>query len=182
MKHGSFFLICIILHLTDWNFMPHFLAQHPNWSLSFWSFSVSSASLISQYLANTIISKVSSFRINVCWDIINVQRQQQGTKDSALWDTRQNQSPIWFCSVYNNFLLSVAQKRIYPFQCLPTYATAKRFALKELMWCVSNAFSKSKMNVSTCPPLSKILTQSFITIINLSFTTVPFSKCMLSIW
>ena len=31
---------------------------------------------------------------------------------------------------------------------------------------VSKAFSKSKINVSTCPPLSKILAQSFITVIN----------------
>ena len=93
-------------------------------------------------VANTIISEESYFRINVCWDIINVQRKQQGTKDSVLWDTRQNRGPIQFCSVYNNSLLSVAQKRIYPFQCLPTYATAKQFALKELMrWCV-NCFLK----------------------------------------
>ena len=65
-------------------------------------------------VANTIINEESYFRINVCWDIINVQRKQQGPKDSARWDTRQNRGPIWFCSVYNNSLLSVAQKRIYP--------------------------------------------------------------------
>ena len=41
--------------------------------------------------------------------------------------------PIRFCTVYNKSLLSVAQKRIYPFQCFPTCATAKQFALKELM-------------------------------------------------
>ena len=52
MKHRSFFIhflvICIILHLTGWNLIPHFLAQHPNWSISFRSFNVSSVSLISQ--------------------------------------------------------------------------------------------------------------------------------------
>ena len=84
-------------------------------------------------VANTIISKESYFRINVCWDIINVQRKQQGTKDSTLWDTRKNWSPVRFCSIYNNLLLSVAHKRIYPFQCLPTYSTAKQFAFKKLM-------------------------------------------------
>ena len=84
-------------------------------------------------VANTVIRKESYFRINVCWDIINAQRKQQGTKNSALWDTRQNRGPIRFCTVYNNSLLSVAQKRIYPFQCLPTCATAKQFARKELM-------------------------------------------------
>ena len=84
-------------------------------------------------VANTVFRKESYFRINVCWDIINVQRKQQGTKDSALWDTRQNRGPIQFCTIYKNLLLSVAQKGIYPFQCLPTYATVKQFALKELM-------------------------------------------------
>ena len=84
-------------------------------------------------VANTVIRKESYFRINVCWDIIHVQRKQQGTRDSALWDTRQNRGPIRFCTVYNNSLLSVAQKRIYPFQCFPNCATAKQFALKELM-------------------------------------------------
>ena len=63
--------------------------------------------------ANTVIRKESYFWINVCWDIINVQRKQQGTKDSTLWDTRQNRGPIRFCTVYNNSLSSVAQKRIY---------------------------------------------------------------------
>ena len=62
-------------------------------------------------VANTVIRKESYFRINVCWDIINVQRKQQGTKDSALWDTRQNRGPIRFWSVYNNSLLSVAQTK-----------------------------------------------------------------------
>ena len=36
-----FLVICIILHLTGWNLIPDFLAQQPNWSISFWSFSVS---------------------------------------------------------------------------------------------------------------------------------------------
>ena len=91
------------------------------------------------------------------------KKKQQGAKDSALWDTRQNRGPIRVCTVYNNSLLSI--ERIYPFQCLPTYATAKQIALKELIRRVSNAFSKSKMNVSTCPLLSKILAQSFITVV-----------------
>ena len=34
--------------------------------------------------------------------------------------------------------------------------------------------------MSTCPPLSKILAQSFITVI--SFTTMLFPECMLSVW
>ena len=56
-------------------------------------------------VANIVIRKESYFRINVCWDIINVQRKHQGTKD-----TRQKRGRIRFCSVYNS-LLSVAQKK-----------------------------------------------------------------------
>ena len=63
-------------------------------------------------VANTVIRKETYFRIKVCWDIINVHRKQQGTKDSALWDTRQNLGQIRFCSVYNNSLISVAQKNL----------------------------------------------------------------------
>ena len=112
-------------------------------------------------VASTIINEESYFRINVCLDIINVQRKQQGTKDSALWDTRQNWGPIRFCSVYTNTLLSVTQKRICPFQCLPTYATAKQFALKELMRWGVKCFLKIK---NECINLSSIV-QDFSPII-----------------
>ena len=46
---------------------------------------------------------------------------------------------------------------------------------------VSNAFSKSRMNVSTCPPLSKILAQSFVTIVNwVSQLCLFLNACFLS--
>ena len=46
---------------------------------------------------------------------------------------------------------------------------------------VSNAFSKSNMNVSTCPLLSKILAQSFITVVNWVSQLCPFlNACCLS--
>ena len=109
-------------------------------------------------IANKVISKKSYFRLNIWWDDIYVQREQQETKNG---DTRQNRSPIRFYSIYNNSLLSEAKKRIYLFQCLATNSIAKQFAFKE-----SNAFSKSNMNVSTCPLLSKILAQSFIIVVN----------------
>ena len=51
-------------------------------------------------------------------------------------------------------------------ECLATNSTAEQFAFKEFMRGLSNAFSKSNMNVSTCPLLSKILAQSFITVVN----------------
>ena len=44
-----------------------------------------------------------------------------------------------------------------------------------------NAFSKSNMNVSTCPLLSKILAQSFITVVNWVSQLCPFlNACCLS--
>ena len=91
-----FLVICIILHLTGWNLIPHFLAQHPN------DLYLSILCILNFSVTNTVIRKESYFRINVCWNIINVQRKQQGTKDSALWDTIQNQGPIRVCSIYNN--------------------------------------------------------------------------------
>ena len=158
-----FLVSCIILHLTGRNLIPHFLAQEPNQSIPLWSFIVSSSSLISRQ--QTVISKKSYFRLNIWWDIY-IQREQQGTKNCALGDTRQNQSPVRFYSMYNKSLFSEAKKRIYPFQCLATNSIAKQFAFKEFMKGVSNAFSKSKMNVSTCPLLSKILAQSLWTVEN----------------
>ena len=88
------------------------------------------------------------------------------TKDSALWDIRQNRCSIRFCSVYNNSMLSVAQKRIYPFQCLLTYAIAKQFALKQLVRWRIKCFLKIQYECSNNgTPLSKIF-QSFITKVN----------------
>ena len=83
-----------------------------------------------------------------------------------------------------------SKKRIYPFQCLATNSIAKQFAFKEFMGGggggvggVSNAFTKSNMNVSTCPLLSKILAQSFITVVNLVSQLCPFlNACCLSDW
>ena len=77
--------------------------------------------------------------------------------------------------------MSEAKKRIYPFQCLATDSIAKQFAFKEFMRGLSNAFSKSNMNVSTCPLLSKILAQSFITVVNWVSQLCPFlNACCLS--
>ena len=89
------------------------------------------------------------------------KKKKQWTKDSVLWDTRPDRGPIRFCSVYNNALLSVAQKRINPFP------QPNSLLLSSTCGGESNAFSKSKMNVSICPPLSKIFTQSFIIVVNL---------------
>ena len=65
--------------------------------IAFWNFYVSDSPLYPYFLRNKH-SKESYFRINACWDIINVQRKQQGTKDSTLWNTGQNPDPINFFS------------------------------------------------------------------------------------
>ena len=92
-------------------------------------------------IANTVISKKSYFRLNIWWDVIYVPREQQGTKNGALGDTRQNRCPVRFYSIYNNSLLSEAKKKIYPFQCLATDSIAKQFAFKEFMrGCVKCLF------------------------------------------
>ena len=134
-------------------------------------------------IANTVISKKSYFRFNIWWDVIYVQREQQGTKNGALADTRQNRSPVRFYSIYNNSLLSEAKKRIYPFQCLATDSIAKQFAFKEFMrGCIKCLF---KIQYE-CVNLSSIV-QDFSPIIyyrsQLSFTTTvcPFlNACCLS--
>ena len=59
-------------------------------------------------IANTAISKKSYFRHNIWRDIIYVQREQQGTKNGALGDTRQNWGPVKLYSIYNNSLFSEA--------------------------------------------------------------------------
>ena len=133
-------------------------------------------------ITNTVISKKSYFRLNIWWDVIYVQREQQGTKNGALGDTRQNRSPVRFYSIYNNSLLSEAKKRIYPFQCLATDSIAKQFAFKEFMrGCVKCLF---KIQYE-CVNLSSIV-QDFSPIIyyrsQLSFTTMSFPECMLPIW
>ena len=124
-------------------------------------------------IANTVISKKSYFRLNIWWDVIYVQREQQGTKNSALGDTRQNRSPVRFYSIFNNSLLSEAKKRIYP--------SLNNLLLRSSWGGISNAFSKSNMNVSTCPLLSKIVAQSFITVVNWVSQLCPFlNACCLS--
>ena len=113
----------------------------------------------------------SYFRLNIWWDVIYVQREQQRTKNGALGDTGQNRSH----TIYNKWLLPEAKKRIYPFQGLATNSIAKRFAFKEFM------SSKSNMNVSTCPLLSKILSKSFITVVSWVSQLYPFlNACRLS--
>ena len=132
-------------------------------------------------IANTVISKKSYFRLNIWWDVIYVQREQQGTKNGAPGDTRQNRSPGRFYSIYNNSL-SEAKKRIYPLHCLATSSIAKQFAFKAFMRGCIKCLLKIQYE---CVNLSSIV-HNFSPIIyyrsQLSFTTMSFPECMLPIW
>ena len=176
-----FLVSCIILHLTGWKLIPHFLAvgtQSINILLKFHCIFF----ILNFTIANTVISKKSYFRLNIWWDVIYIQREQQGTKNGALVDTRQNRTPVRFYSIYNNSLFSEAKKRIYPFQCLATNSIAKQFPFKEFMrGCIKCLFKVQY----ECVNLSSVV-HDFSPIIcycsQLSFTTVSFPECMLPIW
>ena len=137
--------------------------------------------ILNSTIANTVISKKSYFRLNIWWDVIYVQREQQGTKNGALGDTRQNWSPVRFYSIHNNSLLSEAKKRIYPFQCFATDSIAKQFAFKEFMrGCIKCLF---KIQYE-CVNLSSIV-QDFspviITVVSWVSQLCPFlNACCLS--
>ena len=173
----GFLVSCIILHLTGWNLIPHFLAQEPNHSILLKFHCV--FFILNFMIANTVISKKFYFRLNIWWVVIYVRREQQGTKNGALAGTRQNRSPVRVYSIYNNLLFSDLKKRIYPFQCPATNSTAKQFAFKEFMrGCIKCFFQNP---VSICPLLSKILAQLFITVVNWVSQLCPFlNACCLS--
>ena len=116
MKHGSFWSVSLLFaSYCIWQVEISYPTSLSNIPIIYIFLKFQCVFCVLNFsVANTIISEESYFRMNVHWDIINVQRKQKGTKDSPLWDTRQNRGPILFCSVYNNSLLSVAQKRIYP--------------------------------------------------------------------
>ena len=114
MKHGSFWSVSLLFaSYCIWQVEISYPISLPSNQIDLYLSEISMCPLYPFSVANTLIRKESYFRINVCWDIINVQRKQQGTKDSALWpwDTWQNRGPTRFCSVYNNSLLSVGHSR-----------------------------------------------------------------------
>ena len=45
-------------------------------------------------ISNTVVSKQSYLWVNICCDIVNIQWEQQWSKDGALGDTLQHGSPI----------------------------------------------------------------------------------------
>ena len=131
-------------------------------------------------IANTGISKKSYFRLNIWWDVIYVQREQQGTKNGALGTPDKTGAQSDF-TPFTTTRCCLKQRK-YPFQCLATNSVAKQFAFKEFMrGCIKCLF---KIQYE-CVILSSIV-QDFSPIIyyhsQLSFATMPFPECMLPIW
>ena len=77
--------------------------------------------------------------------------------------------------------LKQLKKRIHPFQCLATNSIAKQCASKEFMRRCIKCLFKIQYECSTCPLLSKILAQSFITVVSCVSQLCPFlNACCLS--
>ena len=183
MKHGSSWSVsCQLHHIAFGRLKSHTSLPCPGTQLINILLKIYCVFFILNFtIANTVTSKKFYFRLNIWWHVIYVQREQQGTKNGALGDTRQNPSLVRFYAIYNNSLFSEAKKRIYPFQCLATNSIAKQFAFKEFMrGCIKCLF---KIQYE-CVNLSSIV-QDFSPIIyfrsQLSFTTVSFPECMLPI-
>ena len=116
-----------------------------------------------------------------CHLCIGTQGEQQGTKNGALGDTRQNRNPVRFYSIYNNSLLSEAKERIYPFQCLATNSIAKQFAFKEFMRGCIKCLFKIQYDWVNLSSIVQDLSPIIFYRSQLSFTTMFFPECMLPI-
>ena len=81
-------------------------------------------------ITNTVISKKSYLRLNIWWDVIYVQREQQGTKNGALGYTRQNRSPVRFYSIYNNRCFLKQRKESIHFNVLPPIPSLNNLLLR----------------------------------------------------
>ena len=169
-----FLVSCIILHLTGWNLISHFLPQEPNRSISLWSFIF----ILNFTIAITVISK-GLISDSVSDEMSFMYRESNKGPRTVPWGTPDKTGAVRFYSIYSNSLLSEAKKRICQFQCLATNSIVNNLLLKSSWGDVLNAFLKSNMNVSSIvQELSPIIYYRS----QLSFTTVSFPECMLPIW
>ena len=75
--------------------------------------------ILSFAIANAVISEKSYFRLSIWCDINNVKREQQGTKNSALGDTRQNLGPVCLHSITTTRCCLKHRKESIHFNVLP---------------------------------------------------------------
>ena len=89
-------------------------------------------------IANTVISKKSYYRLNIWWDVIYVQREQQGTKYGtlALGDNQQNWSPVRFYSFTTTRCCLKHRKESIHFNVLPRIPSTAKHASAEVVWLV----------------------------------------------
>ena len=145
--------------------MPDFLAQQPRRSISFWSFTVCSVPLISRWqtesLANSLISESMAVVISLIYNENNTGPR------TGLWGTpdKTGAKSDFITFTTTRCCLKQRNESIH-FRVFPPLPYPYSLHLSSSCGGVSKAFSKFKINVSTCPPLSKILAQSFITLIN----------------
>ena len=175
-----FLVSCIMLHLTGWNLTPFPCpgTQLINIPLKFHCVFV----ILNFAIANAVISKKSYFRLSILCDIINVKREQQGTKNSALGTANKTGAQSDFTPFATTRSCLKHRNESIHFNVLPSIPYLNNLLLRSLWGGVSNAFFEIQYE---CVKLSSIV-QEFSPIIyyrsQLSFTTMPFSECMLPIW
>ena len=100
-------------------------------------------------LTTTVIRKESYFRINVCWDFINVQSKQQGTVPCGTPDKNGTQRDFAPFTIKKNLSISRVCNHViavYSENKLQHYATAYRNhkSAGEKLCLVSNLYFSSK--------------------------------------
>ena len=141
---------------------------------------MSSVPLISRLHTQSSTNSLSLW-VNVCCDIVNIQSEQQWSKNGALRDTWQNGCLIWFYSIYYSLLPETQKKNLSISASFHQYHNHIACIKVVHDGCIKS-FLESQ---DKCVNLSAII-QDFSPIVynsdQLSFTTVPLSECMLSIW
>ena len=127
MKHGSFWSVSLLFaSYCTWQVDTPFHTPFPCLASTLIYIFVTFQCffcVLNFSVANTIISEESYFRINGCWNISDVQRKQQETKDSALWghQTKPGPNPILLrlqqlvdvCSTEKKLSISVSSHLCY---------------------------------------------------------------------
>ena len=152
----------IKVHLTRWNLIPHDSAHFPKVSISFWSSAQSLELLISlwqsQSSANSLISDVTLSAMSLMWtrNIIGPSTVPWGTPETTADSSDLHPFTTTHCCLLD---------RKESIQFMMFFGTPYLWSLLFSRSCgtVSNAFSKSKMNMSTCCLLSMAVAQSWIT-------------------
>ena len=105
-------------------------------------------------IIDTIICKETNFKIYVIHNVVGIHEKQQRTQYNSPWYARQTRCSFKPCTT-SSILLDHNSKSIQR-RVLRLMPYPKSLHLGSSWGYVSNAVSKSNVNVSTCLPLSKI--------------------------